>query len=90
MKHIALTGREGSKSLVPVLSEHKAWVADSRFTTWEDSAAMEHAFPQPLPPAMTLYERFGEECAARNIIPTYRLFEHWLDSDAIARMAQAV
>ena len=95
MKNIAIIshGEHGSKDapkpLVPILSEHKRWVADSRFTKWEDVPAAEHAFPKassamlPPPPAMTLYEKFGEECASRNILPTYRLFEHWLDSGAI-------
>ncbi len=33
---------------------------------------------------MEHYVRFGEECAARNIVPTYRLFEQWCDADAIS------
>jgi len=32
-------------------------------------------------PPMKLYEKFGEECAARNIVPTFRLFEHWMEAD---------
>ena len=30
---------------------------------------------------MTLYQQFGEECAARSIVPSYRLFEEWLSAD---------
>jgi hypothetical protein len=38
---------------------------------------------------MGRYLEFGEECAARNMVPTYRLFEHWMDSDAIAQASRS-
>jgi hypothetical protein len=30
------------------------------------------------------YIQFGEECASRNLVPSYRLFEHWMKTDLIA------
>ncbi|MFI5201076.1 MAG: hypothetical protein ACHQNE_01655 [Candidatus Kapaibacterium sp.] len=34
-------------------------------------------------PAPDFHVLFGEECARRNIIPSYRLFEHWRRTDLI-------
>jgi hypothetical protein len=75
--------KQPSKSIAQLFIEPHAWIADGRFTDWDDAPAPEHAFPAAPPAAMTLYEKFGEECAVRDILPTYRLFEHWLDSGAI-------
>ncbi|HET6400545.1 MAG TPA: hypothetical protein VFH95_04020 [Candidatus Kapabacteria bacterium] len=35
--------------------------------------------------ASDVYVMFGEECARRNIIPSFRLFEHWRRTDLIAQ-----
>ncbi len=58
---------------------------DGRFTEWDEAiAANDHAYPHtPVVPVKSAYERFGEECATKNILPSLELFEHWLDSDAL-------
>ena len=70
----------------PVHAEEDISPFDGRFTEWDEvAAADQHAYPHaPIEPLKSVYEKFGEECAARNIMPSLDLFEHWLDSDAIA------
>ncbi len=54
---------------------------------WESPDNNGRERPDPHEVMMALYEKFGEECAARNIVPTYHLFEHWKDSDVRSSLA---
>ena len=36
--------------------------------------------------AIEHYVRFGEECASRNMVPSFRLFELWLEADRIGEV----
>jgi hypothetical protein len=33
---------------------------------------------------MGLYLKFGEECAALNIVPSFSLFEDWMNADFVS------
>jgi hypothetical protein len=63
----------------PTMTARETWTPDGRLTSW-DALKTESSHEA----MMNLYHEFGEECAARNMIPSFRLFEHWKDSDAIA------
>jgi len=75
---------EGLRHLFPVnhtaptMGPRETWLPDGRLTSWD--ALQTESTHEAM---MNLYMEFGEECAARNMIPSFRLFEHWKDSDAI-------
>ena len=63
----------------PTMGARETWTPDGRLTSW-DALKTESTHEA----MMNLYLEFGEECATRNMIPSFRLFEHWKESDAIA------
>ena len=64
----------------PTMTARETWTPDGRLTSWD--ALQTESTHEAM---MNLYLEFGEECAARNLIPSFRLFEHWKDSDAIVK-----
>jgi len=83
------TPEESLQHLFPVnhtaatIGQRETWTPDGRLTSWD--ALQTESTHEAM---MNLYLEFGEECAARNLIPSFRLFEHWKDSDAIENDAR--
>ena len=81
---------EGLQHLFPVnhtaatMGPRETWKPDGRLTSWD--ALQAESTHEAM---MNLYLEFGEECATRNMIPSFRLFEHWKDSDVIVDERQS-